>query len=187
MDSPKENALADIRTSLILLGIFQLLLGVFCILVPFVAGSIVIVLSGILLLLSGLTEIGHVAKSSGYGVGRAGFSGGLLSIPAGIMIISWPWIGLSFLALAVAVYLFVDGTQRVIVGVVMRPDRSWPWMFTTGVLAILLGVAILVDWPLSGNWAVGTLLGVFILSRGWSMLMLTEATTERRQRDARQG
>jgi uncharacterized membrane protein HdeD (DUF308 family) len=169
--------LSDVRGSLIALGIIQLLLGTFCILLPFVAGSIVIILSGILLLLSGITEIGHTARSHGFGVGAAAYSGGVLSIPAAILIILWPWIGLSFLALAVAVYLFVDATQRIVVAAKMHPGRGWTWMLLTGVLAVLLGVAILVDWPLSGDWAVGTLLGVFILSRGWNMLMLTVSTS----------
>ena len=167
------SGISDIRGSLIALGIIQLLLGALCILLPFVAGSVVIVLVGISLLLSGITEIGHTAKAGRFGVGNAAYSGGMLSIPAAILIILWPWIGLSFLALAIAVYFFVDGIQRVIVGVKMRPGRGWPWMLLTGVLALLLGVAILLDWPLSGDWAVGTLMGILILSRGWTMLMQT--------------
>jgi uncharacterized membrane protein HdeD (DUF308 family) len=45
-------------------------------------------------------------------------------------------------------------------------------MLLSGVLALVLAGLILSEWPLSGLWAVGVLVGVDLLMTGASMIAL---------------
>jgi uncharacterized membrane protein HdeD (DUF308 family) len=54
----------------------------------------------------------------------------------------------------------------VINGFGARPEQGWGWLVTSGVVSVLLAVMIWGQFPLSGAWAVGTLVGVRLLMSG---------------------
>ena len=45
-------------------------------------------------------------------------------------------------------------------------------MLASGLLAVVLGFLIFHQWPLSGEWAVGILVGIDLLMTGASMVAL---------------
>jgi len=51
------------------------------------------------------------------------------------------------------------------------------WVLGSGVLSLLLGLLIWNQWPVSGMWAVGVLVGVDLLSTGISMVVLASRAT----------
>ena len=48
-------------------------------------------------------------------------------------------------------------------------------MLLSGIAALVLGFLIAREWPLSGAWAIGVLVGVRLLFTGWSMVALGSA------------
>jgi uncharacterized membrane protein HdeD (DUF308 family) len=48
-------------------------------------------------------------------------------------------------------------------------------MLANGIITILLGVMITSQWPLSGAWAAGILVGVHLLSGGAALAALGSA------------
>ena len=54
----------------------------------------------------------------------------------------------------------------------MRPLKGWVWMLVSGIVAIALGFLIAREWPLTGTWAVGVLVGSRLIFAGWSMIAL---------------
>jgi uncharacterized membrane protein HdeD (DUF308 family) len=44
-----------------------------------------------------------------------------------------------------------------------------------GLLSVLLGTLIWYQWPLSGSWAIGVLVGIKVMFLGATMIMLGSA------------
>ena len=157
---------------LIFLGIMTVIFGVLAVGAPLMTGIAVAVMVGFLLLFMGIARIVHALKSGQWGTGIWGTLIGLLAVIAGLMTIFRPMVGLMSLTLFLAVYFFIDGVCEIIAAFKMKPDQGWGWLLFNGIVAVLLGVMIWRQWPVSGAWAIGILVGVHILITGWSMIIL---------------
>ena len=83
-----------------------------------------------------------------------------------------PGVGLASLTMILAVYFVVDGFCEITAAFKIRPDQGWSWLFFNGIIAVLLGFFIWRQWPVSGAWTVGVLVGIHILMTGWTMVMI---------------
>ena len=52
---------------------------------------------------------------------------------------------------------------------------GWKWMVFSGGIAVLAGILIFAELPSSATWAIGLLLGINLLSSGFSYLMVSMA------------
>ena len=157
---------------LIFLGVMTIIFGVLAVGAPLMTGIAVAVMVGCLLLFMGIARIVHALKSGQWGTGIWGTVIGLLAVVAGLMTIFRPMVGLMSLTLFLAAYFFIDGICEIIAAFKIKPDQGWGWMLFNGIIAVLLGVMIWRQWPVSGAWAIGILVGVHILISGWSMVIL---------------
>ena len=48
-------------------------------------------------------------------------------------------------------------------------------MLFSAVLSVILGFMLLREWPLSGLWAVGTLIGINLMFSGFSIIAIGSA------------
>jgi uncharacterized membrane protein HdeD (DUF308 family) len=167
LDEAKKNS-----GFLIFLGVATVIFGILAVGAPLITGITVAVMVGVLLLLAGIARIAHAVKSKQWGTGIWGTLIGLLAVIAGLMTIFRPMVGLMSLTLFLAAYFLVDGICEIITAVRIRPDQGWGWVLFNGIIAVLLGVMIWRQWPVSGAWAIGVLVGVHILFTGWSMIIL---------------
>ncbi|NIO42670.1 MAG: HdeD family acid-resistance protein, partial [Burkholderiales bacterium] len=81
-------------------------------------------------------------------------------------VIGHPLLGLTFLTLLLVVYFLIEGIWKVIASFRYRPATGWLWLLISGVISLVLGWLIWMQWPISGMWAVGVLVGVNLLSTG---------------------
>ena len=157
---------------LIFLGVLTVIFGVMAIAAPMITGITVAVFVGFLLLFTGIMRIVYAFKSGQWGSGIWGTIIGLLGAVAGLLLIFRPMVGLLTLTLLLAIYFFVDGISEIIAAFKIKPDQGWGWVLFNGVIALLLGIMIWRQWPMSGSWAIGVLVGVHILITGWTMIVL---------------
>ncbi len=157
---------------LIFLGVLTVIFGVMAIAAPMITGITVAVFVGFLLLFTGIMRIVFALKSGQWGSGIWGTIIGLLGAVAGLLLIFRPMVGLLTLTLLLAIYFFVDGISEIIAAFKIKPDQGWGWELFNGVIALLLGIMIWRQWPMSGSWAIGVLVGVHILITGWTMIVL---------------
>lgn len=156
-------------------GIALLILGSLALLAPLVAGLSIALLTGALLAASGVAQIA-LAFRSGAASGRVGtLLLGMLSLATGIYMLSQPGAALATLTLLLAIYFTVVGITEVGVAFRARPSSGWGWMAASGAVSVLLGVMIWQQFPLSGVWAVGALIGIRMISAGWLMLAIGSA------------
>lgn len=163
------------RGTLMLLGILSLIAGVVAIGSPCIAGGATAVFVGAMILVSGVFEIIAALGSRAWRAGILGALGGFLSAIAGVIIMARPMFALVVFTLVLAVFFFVTGIWRVILAFKLKPLPGWVWVLVSGIASVVLGVLIWRQWPLSGLWAVGTLVGIHILLNGVSLLALAGA------------
>jgi len=48
-------------------------------------------------------------------------------------------------------------------------------MLFSAVMGVLLGILLLKEWPLSGLWAIGTLVGINLVFSGFSIISIGSA------------
>ena len=167
MDEAKKNS-----GFLVFLGILTVIFGVVAIGSPLITGVAVAVFVGFLLLASGVARIVHSLKSQQWGTGFWGTAIGALGILAGLLMIFRPLVGLVTMTMLLAIYFLVDGISEIIAAFKIKPDQGWGWVLFNGIIAVLLGLMIWRQWPVSGAWAIGLLVGIHILMTGWSMIIL---------------
>jgi uncharacterized membrane protein HdeD (DUF308 family) len=154
-------------------GILLIFLGLLAILLPTVASLIATVFLGWLLVVSGVMGLIATIRAR-----RApGFAWSLLSallmLGAGALLLIWPLHGVFSLTAVLIAFLFVEGVITVFHALEHRRgfSGSWGWMLVSGVIDILLGLILLAGLPGTALWALGLLLGVNLIFRGWALVM----------------
>lgn len=160
------------RGVLLVLGVLSVVAGFMAMGSPLVTGAFVTMVVGALLLLNGILELVHAFSARGWEVGTLSFLGGVLAIIAGGMLMAQPLIGSAIIAIVLIVFFFVDGIARTVLALKLKPIPGWGWMLAGGVASLLLGVMMWQNWPLSGLWAIGVLIGIRILFAGVTILMV---------------
>jgi uncharacterized membrane protein HdeD (DUF308 family) len=175
MNLSDESLRGEVKQSggmLVFLGIGMVILGFLAIGAPLVTGVSVAIMVGIVVLLGGILQLAFAFKAPSRGSGILLFIVGLLTVVCGLYMLGNPIFGLGFLTLLLAAYLIVDGAFEAMHAFQIKPRPGWGWMLFSGIVSVLLGFMIWRQWPVSGVWAIGLLLGIRILLSGWSMIAL---------------
>lgn len=151
-------------------GIALVVLGVLALLAPFVAGLSLVIMIGFLIAGAGLAELALVFSAGSVGRGILLLLLGLLSLFAGGYMVLQPAAGLASLTLFLAAYFVVGGVLELVAAVQARPAPGWGSFAFSAILSILLGAMIWSQFPLSGAWAVGVLVGTRLLLSGWLLI-----------------
>jgi len=160
---------------LIALGGGLVILGFLAVGAPLITGVAVAIMVGTCVVVAGLLQVVLSFKAGSLGRGILAAILGVLSIVAGLLMIGHPLLGLGFLTLLLAGYFIVHGIFEIFHGLNLRPLAGWGWTLFGGIVTVLLGILIWRQWPLSGAWAVGVLVGIHILFSGWSAIMVGAA------------
>lgn len=153
-------------------GIFMLIAGFLAMVAPFAAGLSVAMVVGVLLLVTGATQVLLVFRAGSFGEGLMLVLLGVLSVVAGGYMIAQPVAALATLTLFLAGYFIASGILEVIAAFGARPERGWGLLLFGGIVSVLLGVMIWQQFPFSGVWAVGVLVGVKLIMTGWALIAI---------------
>ncbi len=160
---------------LIVLGILNIVFGFVALGSPLIAGAAVTMLIGIMLTLSGIFELIFAFSKSGWKAGVSTFATGIISILAGGFIMANPAAALLTITLMLAIYFAISGISQIIVSAKAQSGRGL--LVFNGLIFFILGLMIWRQWPVSGVWAVGVLVGIRILFTGWGMLFMGMAVS----------
>lgn len=154
------------------IGITLVIVGVLSILAPAVAGSAVVMIIGILVLVVGAVQIMYGLGQTSTARKALPLTLGGLTAAAGIALIARPYIGLGILSLMMAFFFLACGVWKMLVAIQSRAAAGWIWMFASGTISLALGYMIWSQWPVSGLWAIGILIGVEFVLTGAAMLAI---------------
>jgi uncharacterized membrane protein HdeD (DUF308 family) len=158
-------------------GVLAIVLGLLTIATPALVGTSALVILGVLVLAAGLVRIIWAFSSGTVGKGILMFAIGLLTAVCGLSLIVNPLFASGVLSIVLAVYLIIDGLAEIFVGLERKPGSGWGWLLVGGIASILLGVMLWRQFPLSGVWAIGVMLGIKLCFIG--LIMITAGTTVR--------
>jgi uncharacterized membrane protein HdeD (DUF308 family) len=150
-------------------GFLLLMMGMFAMGSPLVAGLSLAMMVGTTLIISGIGQLSFAFKA---GKGIFSFVLGALTVVIGCYMFSRPGAVLGSLTLFLALYLVISGIFEAMMYFQFRPVKGWGFAMFSGILSILLGIMIWNQFPLSGIWAVGILIGVRLFFNGLTLLML---------------
>lgn len=159
---------------LLALGISMIILGVIALAVIPIATVASAIVFGWLLVLSGIFEAVHGFQMRGSHSMFLHLIGGVLGVLIGFLVVTHPIAGALVWTLLFASFLTVIGLFRSIAAVALKFPH-WGWALFDGIITLVLGFSLWAGWPWSGIWFLGFAVGIALLLRGWSYVMLAFA------------
>ncbi len=107
---------------------------------------------------------------------------GALTLFAGVAAARFPFLAAVSFTAMVGALLIVGGVLKLILAWHLRDLGRWELIALGGGLSVLLGLLILAEWPVSGLYVLGLLLGVNLLFEGigWVAMGLAARPPARR-------
>lgn len=149
--------------------------GILAILLPEVSGIAITFLVAWLMIIMGSAHLAYTWHRRERGGVWWSFLLGLVYIATGIFILLDPAAGLRTLTLLLGAYLLVEAALAIALAFSVRAHKSWAWLLFDGVVALILGFIVLLTWPRSALWVIGTLVGISMVFNGISRIMLSIA------------
>lgn len=159
-------------------GILLVLLGVLAITYSAATTVVSVVFFGFLLAISGVVIIFDSFKSSWgkWSVFSMHLAMGILYLAAGVILIKGPLAGSITLTLLLAIFYIVLGLFRT-VSCLTREVSNRGWRLVSSILTLILGILILIEWPMSGLFIIGLFIGIDLIFTGW--IFIVSALTAR--------
>jgi uncharacterized membrane protein HdeD (DUF308 family) len=152
--------------AIVAFGSLLMLMGAASLVFAFASTLAVVTLNGVLFLVGGAAEIGVGMHAKAWGRFFLWVLGGLLYLAAGVFCILNPLLAAGVLTLLLGAGLVAAGVVRAVLAFELPSSPQRPMLFLTALVTFLLGLIIVIHWPLSSAYALGTLLGVDLLVHG---------------------
>jgi uncharacterized membrane protein HdeD (DUF308 family) len=157
------------------LGIILVGLGVAAVAAPLVATLTAELLFGWLLVVSGIAHGIHAFRGRNWKGSMFQILLGVFSLAVGIMLLLYPLRGVLTLTLVLAAFFVAEGIAKIMMAVQLRSTPKWGWLLVSGLLALLLGILIWIEFPGTAAWVIGVLLGIDLVFSGVALIMLALA------------
>lgn len=148
-------------------GIVLIIAGILALIAPFAAGSSLVIMVGVLLLVGGVAQLMFAFGAGTFGHGLLIFLLGLLTAVCGGYLIGNSGAALVTFTLFLAAWFIASGIIEILFALKMRPASGWGAVMFSAALSLILGIIIWRQYPVSGIWAIGTLVGAKMLVGGW--------------------
>lgn len=150
----------------ILWGVLLIVLGMVAVGSPFLAAVAVNVVVGWLIVLAGVVHLVIAFRVHGAGSVIWKVLVGVAYLCFGTYVILHPVLGVASLTLILASLFLIEGVLDIVLFVKMRPIHGSSWVLIDGIVTLLLGLLIYLQWPSSSAWAIGTLVGISLIFSG---------------------
>ena len=111
-------------------------------------------------------------KAGSFGKGLLIMVMGLITVGVVGYMVTSPGIALASLTLFLAAWFLVVGVSEMIWSFQLRPISGWGLTLFSGIVSLLLGIMIWRQFPMSGAWAIGVLVGIKLIISGWWLIFL---------------
>jgi len=159
----------------VLWGILLIVFGAMAVISPFIAAVAVSVVVGYLIILAGVVHLMLAFRAHGAGSVIWKALVGVAYLVFGGYLILHPVIGVASLTLVLASLFLIEGVLDIVLYAKMRPAQGSSWVLIDGIVSLLLGLMIYLQWPSSSAWAIGTLVGISLIFSGVARVMLSMA------------
>lgn len=104
----------------------------------------------------------------------------LYLVGAGIVFYD-PFLASAVITAFLAWVLIIIGVSRMIMVMSLKDSQGWGWLLFAGITAVILGVLILMQWPVSGLWVIGMFIAIDMIVSGWTYIFIALALRPSKQ------
>lgn len=105
----------------------------------------------------------------------------VLYIAAGAVVFYDPFLASVLITGVLAGILIVIGVTRLMMAMALKNTTGWGWLVLAGLTAIILGILILAQWPVSGMWVIGMFIAIELIVNGWTYIFIALALRKGQQ------
>lgn len=160
---------------LLVLGIAYIVMGLVIAGEPVVATIAVDIFMGFVLIIGGVISIIGAFFTRDWKRLLLVLLSGILYLVVGVLLLKNPMAGVLTLTILLAAFLLVEGIFKIIHAFQMKPAPNWVWLLVSGAASVILGVMIWGQFPQSGAFIIGLLVGIYFLINGLTMVMFSFA------------
>ena len=173
--STPSNLVRQASAWSIVWGVLLIIFGMLAIGSPFLAAVAVSGFIAWLIVLAGVVHLILAFQAHGAGSLIWKLLVGLAYLFFGGYLIVHPVLGVASLTLVLATLFLIEGILNIVLFFKMRSVGGSSWVLVDGIITLLLGLMIYMQWPSSSAWAIGTLVGVSMILSGTTRVMLSLA------------
>ena len=148
------------------MGVLTAASGVFLIIYPLFTAKVTTVLLGWVLIFVGIGEFVFALHSRKPGGFFPKLLAAALFAVTGAALAFAPMVGVQALTGLLGTLLLVQAGLATVTAFQVRPLAGWQWYLVGAATSFALGLLILMKWPSSSVWAIGTLVGAAVLVGG---------------------
>ena len=152
----------------VITGIFTAIAGLVMVLYPAGTATVTALFIGSALILSAVAELVFAFAAASGGTFFLNMLLAVLYGAGGLALVSRPSEGVGALTAALATLLLIQAGIEFAVAYQLRSTDALWWFFGDGLLSTALSLLILFRWPSGSEWAIGTLLGLGVMTAGIS-------------------
>jgi uncharacterized membrane protein HdeD (DUF308 family) len=89
----------------------------------------------------------------------------------GLLIVTRPTISAEVATVVMAAFFLIGGLFQLIASMALALP-GWGWQAADGIITLVLGVLVLVEWPASGLWVIGLFVGIDLIFYGLEWIAL---------------
>ena len=171
------DSIRSYRSWVIAAGIASLALGVAAIIYNGTATIASVTVFGGLLMFAGVIQIVHAFQVRTWSGFFLYLLDGIVRSAVGTLMVMYPTSGAQALTLLLSFYFIVAGVFRTIASVILQ-FPSWGWTVASGLLSVVLGVMLAMQYPTSSQWFIGFAVGLDLILYGWALLMFAAAVKQ---------
>ena len=147
------------------LGVALIALGIYAVYAERSATTASIIILGVVLALAGVAEIIMAFMMRNAGHMFLMLLVGVLYAVVGVMLCQHPEAGAQTVTLLLAVLFVFDGIYRFVAALWLQFPQ-WGWYMVGGILSVVLGVLLWMQYPYSASWFIGFAVGVNLILAG---------------------
>jgi uncharacterized membrane protein HdeD (DUF308 family) len=152
--------------AIVAFGALLMLLGLASLIFAFESTIAMVTINGVFFIVAGAAEIGVGMHAQAWSRFFFWVVGGLLYIVTGVICILEPIFASTVLTLILGAGLVAAGVVRAVLAFQLPSGPQRSMVLLASAVTFLLGLAIVVNWPMSAIYVLGTLLGIDLLFHG---------------------
>ena len=154
------------------LGIGLVILGMLAVIFTVASTLVSVIFLGILFMTIGVFEGIKSLKLNQWGSFFLHLFLCVVYLGAGILMVLYPTANAVSLTLLLALFFVITGILRMVVAFTKHVPHQI-LLALNGLVTLILGILIWSQWPYSGLWALGMLVGIDMIFTGWTWIMIS--------------
>ena len=154
----------------LVLGIIYLVAGLIALYSIVMATIVSVFVVGIMMLVAGVGEVFNAFQLRSWGKFFLWSLVGVLYIVAGFVTFENPLLAAALLTFMLGGALVASGMLKIVLAFSLKEGTPWIWVVSSGGITLLLGLVILVHWPVSSLYILGLFLAIDLVFAGVSWI-----------------